>query len=132
MLRASLLTACAAIVLASCTDLPDHDDPRDLAFEEGSISCDDLLHNGDFDDGAVSWEANAGDIINDDSTFPPEMIFHAHSGNHFAWLGGVPSTTRKLSQRVNGLPRASALRLKGKYFVASESLSRVEDKLVIE
>ncbi len=132
MLRASLLSVCAAIALVSCTDLPDVDDPRDFALEDLPVSCADLLDDGNFDRGGAAWEVNASDIITDDTELPPETVIQAHSGSHFAWLGGVPSATRKLSQRVDTVPGARALKLKGKYFVATESVTRVEDTLVIE
>jgi hypothetical protein len=137
MLQVSLLSACTAIALVSCSDLPNVDDPRDLLSEQDPSeqdppSCDDLLENGDFDKGRVSWDTNADNIIYDDTDLPPDITIEAHSGSYFAWLGGALSVTRKLSQRVDALPRASALKLKGKYFVASESLSSVEDTLTMD
>ncbi|MBA2542274.1 MAG: hypothetical protein H0V17_21715 [Deltaproteobacteria bacterium] len=123
-----LTTVCT---IAGCTDLPDFDDPRAHEAEEAVDSCDDLLVNGDFDDGAtVGWSANADNIIFDADTV--EQIY-AYSGRYFAWLGGELSVTRNLTQELSVPAGATSLRLEGKYSVAAESeTGPVEDTFKIE
>ena len=128
---ASIRICLVAFTAAGCTDLPDFDDPRMHEAEEVAANCDDLLVNGDFDDGAVGWQANATDIIFDDTDIAPTI--YADSGGYFAWLGGLPSSMRNISQELAIPAGATSLRLKGKYSVATETESGpVEDTFKIE
>jgi hypothetical protein len=118
------------IVLAGCTDLPDYDDPNELAAAEPP-SCDNLLANGNLDAGRTSWVASPADVIADDRGLPVEL--KAHSGNYFAWLGGAPSATRSLSQQITVPASAKTLNFDAKMFVATESeTGRTEDMLQIQ
>ena len=117
------------LALAGCTELPDHDDPRQVPDEE--VSCDNLLANGDLDSGAVSWLAKPVDVIVDDRSLPVELS--AHSGNYFVWLGGAVSVTRSVQQTITVPESVTMLSLRGKLFVATESMaSYAEDTLRIE
>ncbi|MBA3457576.1 MAG: hypothetical protein H0T42_31130 [Deltaproteobacteria bacterium] len=121
----------SASLLLGCTDLPDHDDPRALELEEDT--CEDLLDNGDFDDGDVVWKVNRDNIIFTNSEVPQGATMRADSGTRFAWLGGETSTTRSLAQDVGVPGSATRLRLRGRYFVAAETeTGPVEDTLKIE
>ncbi len=129
-IRINLLAALAGVAGAGCTDLPDFDDPRAHEAGEAVENCDDLLINGDFDDGAMGWQTNADNIIFDADQV--EQVY-AYSGRYFAWLGGVLSATRNLSQDFQVPAGAASLRLEGKYSVASETESGpVEDTFKIE
>ncbi len=126
MIRISLI----ALALTGCTDLPDFDDPRAHQAGEAADNCDDLLVNGDFDDGAVGWQANADNIIFDTDNIDQ---IHPYSGRYIAWLGGEFSVTRNLTQELSIPSGASSLRLEGKYSVAAASESGpVEDTFKLE
>ncbi|HEY5920312.1 MAG TPA: hypothetical protein VIV11_01520 [Kofleriaceae bacterium] len=117
------------IGFAGCTDLPDHDDPREVPDEE--LSCDNLLANGDLDSGTGSWVAKPTDVIVDDRSLPVELS--AHSGNYFAWLGGAPSATRSLQQKITVPESVAMLSLRGKVFVGTESTAGyAEDTLLVQ
>jgi len=121
----------AVCTIAGCTDLPDFDDPRAHEAGEAIDNCDDLLVNGDFDDGAVGWQVNADDIIYDDANIAPTI--YADTGGYFAWLGGLPSSMRNLSQELSVPAGVMSLTLEGKYSVATETESGpVEDTFKIE
>jgi hypothetical protein len=119
------------VAVAGCTDLPDYDDPRMHEAETAADSCDDLLVNGDFDDGAVGWKATPADIIYDDAEISPTI--RADSGDYFAWLGGEFSVTRSISQEIQLPTNVTVLKLRGKYSVAAETESGpVEDTFKLE
>jgi hypothetical protein len=120
----------AVCAVAGCTDLPDYDDPRGHAAETVD-PCDELLVNGDFDDGPVGWQANPGDVIYDDAEISPTI--YAHSGSHFVWLGGSYSVTRSLSQELQIPANTTRLTLEAKYIVAAEAENGpVEDTFKLE
>lgn len=127
------LSGVAVLTLASCTDLPDFDDPRES--EESATAqprCKDLLTNGDFDDGPNSWGPGSSEVIKDEYDYSQSDIY-AHSGDHFAWLGGTLGATRTIEQVIDVPYRASGLRLKGKAIVGSEAeTGPVEDTLKLE
>lgn len=125
------LFAVVLLAVAGCTDLPDYDDPRMHEAETAADNCDDLLVNGDFDDGSVGWKATPADIIFDDTDISPTI--RADSGDYFAWLGGDFSVTRTISQEIQVPTNAAVLRLRGKYVVVAETeTGPVEDTFKLE
>jgi hypothetical protein len=118
---------------AGCADVPDYDDPRDVPLEnEGYVSCDNLLANGNFDSTPVGWNLSTTELLIDERQLSAGHPFSASSGYYFAWLGGANSATRSASQRIQ-VPHTSALTLVGEHFVAAETTSgRIEDTLRIE
>jgi hypothetical protein len=114
-------------LLPACTDLPDHDDPREVP---GELSCTDLLANGNFDSGASPWTGDTSTLI-DDRHVPNMVPIVADSGNYFAWLGGVVSMKRTLSQPITIPDGVTMLRLDAKLNVASEMAGADGDTLKI-
>jgi hypothetical protein len=124
------ITSILAIALAGCAELAEQDDPR-LVESDDTPSCGSLLANGSFDGGTTPWLAKPADIITDDRDLPAELS--AHSGDFFAWLGGLPSATRSIAQKVTVPASVTMLRLEGKIFVATESPSGVaKDTLQVQ
>ena len=125
-----VLVICLAAV--GCADVPDYDDPRQVPTEEDDyVSCENLLDNGSFDTTPLAWQLSSSDIVIDDRKLPADHPFSASSGYYFAWFGGVLGATRSASQLVT-VPARNMLKLSGKYFVAAETRTRVEDTVKIE
>lgn len=124
--------ALCSIGAIGCVDVPDYDDPRQVPFEDdGYVSCDNLLDNGDFDSSPVTWSFSTSELLIDERQLGSDHPFSASSGYYFAWLGGANNATRSASQRIQ-VPQTGSLDLVGKHFVAAETTSRVEDTLKIE
>ena len=115
-----------ALLLPACTDLPDHDDPREVAPPQ--ISCTNLLANGSFDSGTAPWTGDLTAII-DDRHVPNMVPVVADTGDFFAWLGGAVSTTRTLAQPITVPQAVTTLRLDARYCVASEMAGADGDSL---
>ena len=67
----------------------------------GGRSCvQELLVNGDFDDGPASWSEEASDdtplIFHRANTLLIDQDIDVHSGDYLAWLGGVEGRTARL------------------------------------
>jgi hypothetical protein len=116
----------ALLLLPACTDLPDHDDPREVGPAE--VPCTDLLINGSFDSGASAWTGDTS-TITDDLNVPNMVPIVADSGRYFAWLGGVVSMKRTLSQPITIPDGVTMLRLDAKLCVASEMAGADGDTL---
>jgi hypothetical protein len=126
-----LCGAAVALALVGCSDLPDLDDPRELVSDEQQ-SCRNFLVNGDFDDGPTSWGISSWDVIADENDYSQTEIY-AHSGDYFAWLGGVYSSARSMEQIVDVPSFATGMTLKGKTIVGSEAdMGPVEDTFKLE
>jgi hypothetical protein len=128
-----MLVLCLAGAIG-CADVPDYDDPREVPLEDDpSLSCSNLLHNGNFDTTPLTWSLQPADLLIDQRNLSADHPFYAYSGYYFAWFGGSVTTATKVgSQRVD-VPRTSKLRLVGKYFVAAVTTAgRVEDTVKLE
>ncbi len=115
-----------------CVDVPDYDDPRHVPLEgDGSVSCANLLANGNFDSTPVGWTFSTSELLIDERQLGTDHPFSASSGYYFAWLGGANNATRTASQRIQ-VPTTGSLKLVGKHFVAAEIRGRIEDSVKIE
>ena len=108
-----------AIIISSCADVPDHDDPRDPRENFDPTSCTNLLADGDFDDPTIGW-AGTTQVIIDDHHVPNMLPIVADSGHFFAWLGGQVTAYLSIEQLIQIPAGVGMLRLDARLYVASQ------------
>jgi len=96
------------IAMIGCTDLPDHDDPREAHHVTATTSC----ATAKFDGGATSWSGDATAVISTTATSQTWVPIVADSGHFFAWLGvGVICGQEYVAQTFRRARRRRVMRL---------------------
>jgi hypothetical protein len=96
-----------------------------------------LLANGDFDDGPASWSEEASDdtplIFHRANTLLIDQGIEVHAGDYLAWLGGVEGRTARVWQAVTLPEDAATIHIAGFVLIdTEESNETVYDQAYVE